>query len=50
MTRLKIPYKCVCMQDEGSFEMEPRRDGEDIMDFMERLRSTELKECSPPGP
>lgn len=34
---LRVYYKCSCMQDEGSFQMEPRGVHEDISDFMDRL-------------
>lgn len=35
---LKVPYKCQCMQDEGSFIMRARGANEPIESFMDRLR------------
>ena len=36
MSIITVPYKCVCMKDEGSFQMQQRDESEDIFAFMER--------------
>lgn len=37
MSLLKVFYKCSCMQDEGSFQMQERGPRESIQVFMVRL-------------
>ena len=35
---MEIVYKCSCMQDDGKFTVDERDPGEDIVDFMMRVR------------
>lgn len=37
MKQTTIKYKCSCMQDEGSFDMDARSPGESTESFMTRL-------------
>lgn len=35
MSMIRIKYKCVCMQDPGSFEVRERRETEDICGYVQ---------------